>query len=118
MVQFKGRSALKWHIPKQPYEWGDNVFVLCNMNGLVHSFDIFTGKPDPGPGQPDPGVSGYIVLRLSVRMSTTCCTLMAASPPWICLLLWPKGGYQPWGPAAESPAWESFQCRLRDEEEG
>lgn len=65
MVPFKGRSALKQYIPKKYYKWGYKLFVLCDTKGLVHSFDIFTGKTDPAPGQPDIGANGNIVLKLA-----------------------------------------------------
>ncbi|KAG0437065.1 hypothetical protein HPB47_017619 [Ixodes persulcatus] len=32
---------------------------------IVHSFDIYTGKIDPVPGEPDIGASGNIVLKLA-----------------------------------------------------
>ncbi|XP_057685429.1 piggyBac transposable element-derived protein 3-like isoform X7 [Corythoichthys intestinalis] len=65
MVPFKGRSRLKQYVPKKPYKWGYKMFVLCDTRGLVHSFDIFTGKIDPVPGQPDIGANGNIVLKLA-----------------------------------------------------
>uniref|UniRef100_A0A3P8SS87 PiggyBac transposable element-derived protein domain-containing protein n=1 Tax=Amphiprion percula TaxID=161767 RepID=A0A3P8SS87_AMPPE len=65
MVPFKGRSSLKQYIPKKPYKWGYKIFVLCDTKGLVHSFDIFSGKTDPAPGQPDIGESGNVVLKLA-----------------------------------------------------
>ncbi|XP_049901068.1 piggyBac transposable element-derived protein 2-like isoform X1 [Epinephelus moara] len=65
MVPFKGRSSLKQYIPEKPYKWGYKIFVLCDTEGLVHSFDIFAGKIGPAPGQPDIGASGNIVLKLA-----------------------------------------------------
>ncbi|XP_028676169.1 piggyBac transposable element-derived protein 3-like [Erpetoichthys calabaricus] len=65
MVPFKGRSSLKQYIPKKPYKWGYKIFVLCDTKGLVHSFDIFAGKIDPVPGEPNIGASGNIVLKLA-----------------------------------------------------
>ncbi|XP_028448168.1 piggyBac transposable element-derived protein 2-like isoform X1 [Perca flavescens] len=65
MVPFKGKSSLKQYIPNKPYKWGYKIFVLCDTTGLVHSFDIFTGKIEPVPGLPDIGVSGNIVLKLA-----------------------------------------------------
>uniref|UniRef100_A0A3Q1EXC1 PiggyBac transposable element-derived protein 2-like n=1 Tax=Acanthochromis polyacanthus TaxID=80966 RepID=A0A3Q1EXC1_9TELE len=65
MVPFKGRSSLKQYIPKKPYKWGYKIFVLCDTKGLVHSFDIFSGKTDPAPGQADIGESGNVVLKLA-----------------------------------------------------
>uniref|UniRef100_A0A8C9ZPR0 PiggyBac transposable element-derived protein domain-containing protein n=1 Tax=Sander lucioperca TaxID=283035 RepID=A0A8C9ZPR0_SANLU len=65
MVPFKGKSSLKQYIPNKPYKWGYKIFVLCDTTGLVHSFDIFTGKIEPVPGLPDIGASGNIVLKLA-----------------------------------------------------
>uniref|UniRef100_A0A3Q3VTB7 PiggyBac transposable element-derived protein domain-containing protein n=1 Tax=Mola mola TaxID=94237 RepID=A0A3Q3VTB7_MOLML len=64
-VPFKGRSSLKQYIPKKPYKWGYKIFVLCDTKDLMHSFDIFSGKTDPAPGQPDIGASGNVVLKLA-----------------------------------------------------
>ncbi|KAM4724785.1 uncharacterized protein FYW61_013082 [Anableps anableps] len=65
MVPFKGDSSLMQYTPKRSRKWGYKVFVLCDTKGLVHSFDIFTGKIDPVPGEPDIGASGNIVLKLA-----------------------------------------------------
>ncbi|XP_039610994.1 piggyBac transposable element-derived protein 3-like [Polypterus senegalus] len=65
MVPFKGKSSLKQYIPKKPYKWGYKIVVLCDTKGLVHSFDIFTGKIDPVPGEPNIGARGNIVLKLA-----------------------------------------------------
>lgn len=65
MVPFKGKLGLKQYIPKKPHKWGYNIFALCDTKGLVHSFDIFTGKIDSAPGQADIGASGNIVLKLA-----------------------------------------------------
>ncbi|XP_047239310.1 piggyBac transposable element-derived protein 2-like [Girardinichthys multiradiatus] len=64
MVPFTGTSSLIHYIPKRSRKWGYKIFVLCDTKGLVHSFDIFTGKLDPVPGEPDIGGSGNIVLKL------------------------------------------------------
>lgn len=55
MVPFKGRSRLKPFTPNKKYKWGYKIFVLCDTKGLVHSFDIYSGKSDAAPGQPDIG---------------------------------------------------------------
>lgn len=65
IVPFKGRSSLKQYIPRKPYKWGYKIFVLCDTKGLVHSFDIFAGKTNPAPREPDIGGSGNIVLKLA-----------------------------------------------------
>ncbi|KAM4550617.1 piggyBac transposable element-derived protein 2-like isoform 1-T1 [Fundulus diaphanus] len=65
MVPFKATSGLTHYVPKRLRKWGYKIFVLCDAKGLVHSFDIFTGKMDPVPGEPDLGPSGNIVLKLA-----------------------------------------------------
>ncbi|KAM3626100.1 uncharacterized protein V6R79_022451 [Siganus canaliculatus] len=65
MVPFKGRSTLKQYFSKKPYKWGYKIFVLCDAKGLVHSFDIFTGRIEPVPGEPDIGASGNVVLKFA-----------------------------------------------------
>ncbi|XP_063921127.1 piggyBac transposable element-derived protein 3-like [Zophobas morio] len=65
IVPYKGRSALKQYNPKKPNKWGYKIFVLCDSSGLVHNFEIYTGKILPTPGKEDIGASGNIVLRLA-----------------------------------------------------
>ncbi|KAH8025244.1 hypothetical protein HPB51_005440 [Rhipicephalus microplus] len=65
MVPFKGRSSLKQYIPSKPHKWGYKVFLLCDPQGMVHSFEIYTGRIDAVPGEADIGASGNIVLKLS-----------------------------------------------------
>ncbi|XP_063878299.1 piggyBac transposable element-derived protein 2-like isoform X1 [Scylla paramamosain] len=65
IVPFKGRSGLKQYNPKKPNKWGYKIFVLCDTNGLVHNFEIYTGKIEPAPNEPDLGASSNIVLRLT-----------------------------------------------------
>lgn len=43
---------------------GYKIFLLCDSQGIVHSFDIYTGKIDAVPGEPDLGASGNVVLKL------------------------------------------------------
>ena len=40
------------------------MFVCCDAKGLTHDIEIYTGKIEHCPGQPDIGASGNIVLRL------------------------------------------------------
>ena len=65
MVPFKGQSALKQYVPNKPYKWGYKIFILCDTRGLVHNFEIYTGKINPVAGCPDIGASGNIVLQLA-----------------------------------------------------
>ncbi|XP_014827083.1 PREDICTED: uncharacterized protein LOC106906352 isoform X2 [Poecilia mexicana] len=66
MVPLKCDSSLVQYIPpKRSRESGYKIFMLCDTKGLIHSFDVFTGKMDPLPGEPDIGTSGNIVLKLT-----------------------------------------------------
>ena len=64
MVPFKGKSGIKQYLPKKPKKWGYKMFVCCDAKGLTHDIEIYTGKIEHCPGQPDIGASGNIVLRL------------------------------------------------------
>lgn len=64
MIPFKGRSSLKQYIPSKRSKWGYKVFLLCDPESMVHSFEIYTGRIDAVPGEPDIGASGNIVLKL------------------------------------------------------
>lgn len=70
MVPFKGHSGLKQYLPKKPYKWGYKIFVICDTRGLVHNFEIFTGKIDKVAGYPDLGASSNIVLKLVQNLQT------------------------------------------------
>ncbi|KAJ8933283.1 hypothetical protein NQ314_014111 [Rhamnusium bicolor] len=65
IVPYKGKSLLKQYNPKKPNKWGYKIFVLCDNNGLIHNFEVYTGKILPAPGKKDIGASGNILLRLS-----------------------------------------------------
>lgn len=64
IVPFKGKSALKQYNPKKPHKWGYKIFVLCDKNGLIHNFEVYTGKILPPTTLPDIGPSSNVVLRL------------------------------------------------------
>ncbi|XP_071440054.1 piggyBac transposable element-derived protein 3-like [Hetaerina americana] len=64
IVPFKGKSTLKQYNPKKPYKWGYKIFVLGDTKGLVHNFEVYTGKITPLPGVTDIGASGNVVLNL------------------------------------------------------
>ncbi|KAK3892961.1 hypothetical protein Pcinc_003140 [Petrolisthes cinctipes] len=65
IVPFKGRSGLKQYNQKKPNKWGYKIFVLCDTNGFVYNFDIYSGKIEPAPNEPDLGASSNVVLRLA-----------------------------------------------------
>ena len=67
MIPFKGKSALKQHIPKKPYKWGFKFFLLCDVTGIVYDFVAYTGKITPVDdlAVPDLGPSSNVVLQLA-----------------------------------------------------
>ena len=65
MIPFKGKSALKQYIPSKPHKYGYKVFILCSNKGIIHDFEVYTGKIEPPAGEPDLGASSNIVVRLS-----------------------------------------------------
>ena len=64
VVPFKGKSVLRTYNPKKPKKWGYKIFVLSGVDGLIHNLEIYTGKIEPCPGQPDIKAASNIVLRL------------------------------------------------------
>ena len=65
MIPFKGKSSLKQYVPNKPHKYGYKVFVLCNSKGIIHDFELYSGKIHPLPGEPDLGASSNIALRLA-----------------------------------------------------
>ncbi|KAG5890991.1 hypothetical protein JTB14_017597 [Gonioctena quinquepunctata] len=65
IVPFKGMSSLKQYNPKKTNKCGYKIFVLCDSGGLIHNFEVYTGKILPASGKEDIGASGNIELRLA-----------------------------------------------------
>ena len=65
MVLFKGRSKLKQYVPSKPHKYGYKVFVLCDSSGIIHKFEVYTGRIAPPQNEPDLGPSSNIVITLS-----------------------------------------------------
>jgi hypothetical protein len=65
IIPFKGRRNLKMHNPKIPKKRGYKMFVICDVKGLVHNFELYTGKEIHLPHFPNIGASGNVVLRLA-----------------------------------------------------
>ena len=65
IVAFKGRSKLKQYVPSKPHKYGYKVFVLCNLSGIIHNFEVYTGRIAPPQNGPDLGPSSNIVITLS-----------------------------------------------------
>lgn len=38
------KTNLKQYMPNKPHKWGFKFFVLCDVNGFCHTFEIYTGK--------------------------------------------------------------------------
>ena len=47
------------------HKYGYKVFILCSNKGIIHDFEVYTGKIEPPAGEPDLGASSNIVVRLS-----------------------------------------------------
>jgi len=70
MIPFKGASSLRQYMPNKPHKYGYKVFVLCDSTGIIHDFEIYTGKIDPPANGPDLGASSNIVLKLASKIPT------------------------------------------------
>lgn len=65
IVPYKGKHSLNQYIPNKPKKYGYKMFLLCDSSGVVHNFDLYTGKISPVSGQEDIGASGNTVLQLA-----------------------------------------------------
>lgn len=65
LVPFKGRSQIKQYMPNKPHKRGFKVFALCDDSGILHDFEVYTGKIHPVEGEPDLGASSNVVLKMS-----------------------------------------------------
>uniref|UniRef100_A0A665TR44 PiggyBac transposable element-derived protein domain-containing protein n=1 Tax=Echeneis naucrates TaxID=173247 RepID=A0A665TR44_ECHNA len=65
MVPFKGRNRLKQYLPSKPKKCGYKILVLAGSDGVLHNFEIYTGRVVQTPELPDVGASGNVVLRLA-----------------------------------------------------
>lgn len=65
IIPFKGKSSLKQYTPNKPHKWGYKLFALCDSHGILHDFEIYSGKISPVPNLPDLGASSNVVLSLT-----------------------------------------------------
>ena len=65
MVPFKGWSKLKQYIPCKLHKYGYKVFVLCDSSGIIHDFEVYTGRIALSQNGPNLGPSSNIVITLS-----------------------------------------------------
>jgi len=65
----KARMYLKQYMPMKPHKWGYKLFMLCDVNGFAHKFEIYTGSENLPknrlPTEPDLGASANVVVRLT-----------------------------------------------------
>lgn len=64
IIPTKGRSGLRQYLPKKPNKWGIKVWARCGASGIVHQFEIYTGKGSADNDDPLMLMGGNVVLRL------------------------------------------------------
>lgn len=57
---------LKQYLPNKTHKWGFKLYVLRNLMGYAHKFEIYSGQEniEKVPGEPDLGATGNVVVRL------------------------------------------------------
>nr|XP_029716381.1 piggyBac transposable element-derived protein 3-like [Aedes albopictus] len=63
MIPSKARSPLRQYNKNKPHRFGINVKGRAGKDGILHDFDIYTGKSGEQPSG-DWGISGDVVLKL------------------------------------------------------
>lgn len=63
MIPWKAHSPLRQYNKNKPHRFGINVKGRAGKDGILHDFDIYTGKSDKNPSG-DWGISGDVVLKL------------------------------------------------------
>ncbi|XP_062538282.1 piggyBac transposable element-derived protein 3-like [Armigeres subalbatus] len=63
MIPSKSHSPLRQYNKNKPHRFGINVKGRAGKDGILHDFDIYTGKSDKQPNG-DWGISGDVVLNL------------------------------------------------------
>ena len=66
MCATKVAHFLKQYLPNKPHKWGFKLYVLCDLSGFAHKFEIYSGQENTGrlDGEPDIGATGNVVIRL------------------------------------------------------
>lgn len=64
IIPFKGRTFMKQYNKNKPHKWGIKMFAIASASGLVHDFEIYTGKGTLQQAEQGLGISGDVVLRL------------------------------------------------------
>jgi len=61
MMLWRDRLMFRQYIPGKRHKYGVKMFMLCEPNGYVYNFNLYTGKSEPMPGF---GLAETAVLRL------------------------------------------------------
>jgi len=64
IIPFKGRTFMKQYNKNKPHKRGIKMFAIASASGLVHDFEIYTGKGTLQKSEQGLGISGDVVLRL------------------------------------------------------
>lgn len=66
MCATKVAHFLKQYLPNKPHKWGFKFYVLCDLSGYAHTFELYSGQENTGrpEGEPDLGATGNVVIRL------------------------------------------------------
>ncbi|XP_053613238.1 piggyBac transposable element-derived protein 1-like isoform X2 [Plodia interpunctella] len=66
MCATKVAHFLKQYLPNKPHKWGFKFYVLCDLSGFAHTFELYAGQENTGTmeGEPDIGATGNVVVRL------------------------------------------------------
>ena len=66
MCSTKIGHFLKQYLPKKPHKWGFKLYVLCDLMGYAHKFEVYSGQEniEKLPDEPDLGATGNVVVRL------------------------------------------------------
>jgi hypothetical protein len=64
MIPFKEAHSLKQYMKNKPKKWGYKAFVLCDSNGIVYNWELYTGTVKDPLHLPNVDTSGNVVIRL------------------------------------------------------
>ena len=66
MIQFKGRSTFKQYNPMKPIKRGYKLWCICDTDGSLYRFEIYTGKTDENEIiSKNCDMAGNVILRLT-----------------------------------------------------
>lgn len=66
MCSTKIGHFLKQYLPNKPHKWGFKLYVLCDLMGYAHKFEVYSGQENSEKlsNEPDLGATGNVVVRL------------------------------------------------------